>query len=70
MFSRSLPPFVREGLAAYQMNGYVSAEFTSFIPGESALTCTLSSNPSSVNEMVKHLTMLGGFIEDMASRIH
>ena len=70
MFSRSLPPFVRDGLRAYQMDGYINADFTSFIPGESALTCTFSSNPYSVDEMVQHLTMLGGFIEDMASRIH
>lgn len=70
MYSRELPPFVREGLAAYQIDRFVSCEFTSFIPGESALTCTLSTNPYSVDELVEHLKILGDFIYDMASRIH
>jgi hypothetical protein len=70
MFSRALPAFVKEGLRAYEMDRYVSCDFTSFIHGDSALTCTLSTNPYSVDELVEHLSVLGEFIYDMASRIH
>ena len=64
-----VPMIVVEGIDYYGYENFVRCSFTKFIPGESALTATLTTNPVSGSQMMDHLAKLGGFVYDLTSQL-
>ena len=63
-----VPMIVREGIDYYGYENFVRCSFTKFIPGESALTASLTTNPATGSQMTDHLAKLGGFVYDLTSQ--
>lgn len=67
LLSSKLPSIIKDGFDYYGLNSFVKCDFTRYIPGESALTFTLSTHPNDVNELTNHIGQLGEFVQELAS---
>lgn len=69
MIGHKVPMLVNAALADYGYNSFSRCEFTRFIPGETALTFTLLTNPNSIYELSDHLEKLSAFVKRLSNQI-
>lgn len=67
MIGTKVPMLVNSALSNQGLNSFCRCEFTRFIPGESALTFTLSTQPYSSYELSEHLEKLAGFVRYLSN---
>lgn len=68
MVGHKVPTIVRDGLAYFGYDDFVSCSFTRFVPGETSLTVCLTTHPYNGSEMSDHLNKLGTFVRELAGQ--